>query len=57
MKFEEKDFDKIIIEKVIPFINKEKENFIIRELKNNRCIFIEILNITSVYHLLADNEW
>jgi hypothetical protein len=31
MDFEENDFDKIIMEKVIPFINKEKENFIIRE--------------------------
>ena len=33
MDFQENDFDKIIMEKVIPFINKEKENFIIRELK------------------------
>ena len=33
MDFEENDFDKIIMEKVIPFINNEKENFIIRELK------------------------
>src|ERR1044071_2245077 len=32
MDFEENDFDKIIMEKIIPFINKEKENFIIREL-------------------------
>ena len=32
MDFEENDFDKITIEKVIPpFINKEKENFLIRE--------------------------
>ena len=31
MDFQENDFDKIIMEKVIPFINKEKENFIIRE--------------------------
>ena len=31
MDFEENDFDKIIMEKIIPFINKEKENFIIRE--------------------------
>ena len=31
MDFEENNFDKIIMEKVIPFINKEKENFIIRE--------------------------
>ena len=30
MDFQENDFDKIIMEKVIPFINKEKENFIIR---------------------------
>ena len=33
MAFEETDLDKIRIEKVIPFINKEKENFIVRELK------------------------
>ena len=31
MDFEENDFDKIIMEKIIPIINKEKENFIIRE--------------------------
>jgi hypothetical protein len=31
MDFEENDFDKIIMEKVIPFINKDKEEFIIKK--------------------------
>jgi hypothetical protein len=31
MDFEENDFDKIIMEKIIPFINQEKERFIIKK--------------------------
>ena len=31
MDFDQYDFDKIIMEKIIPLINKEKENFLIKK--------------------------